>query len=71
MNVSPVRSNALIVSLIILPVGVFNFLFERLEDDDDDYDGLVAATVTCLSNVCTFIFLCPNSTEQQRRVECF
>ena len=62
MNVSPVRSNALIFSLIILPVGVFNFLFERLENDDDDNNGLVAATLTCLSNVCTFFG--PNSTEQ-------
>ena len=37
MDVSPVRSNRLIFSLIILAVGRLNFLFERLEDDDDDF----------------------------------
>ena len=47
MDVSLVRSNGLIFSLIILLVGGFNFLFERLEDGDDNHDGLVAVTVTC------------------------
>ena len=63
MDVSPVRSNALIFSLIILLVGVFNFLFEHLEDDDDDDDGLVVATVTYLSNVCTNFFFGYNERE--------
>ena len=47
VDVSPVRSNGLIFSLIILPVDGFNVLFERLEDNDNDYDGLVVSTVTC------------------------
>ena len=44
----------LIYSLIILPVGVLNFLFKRLKDDDDDDEGIATATITCVSNVCTF-----------------
>ena len=61
-DLSPVRSNTVIFSLIILPVGVFNFLFELLEDDDND-DGLVEATVTSLSNVCTNFFFRDNERE--------
>ena len=46
VDVAPVRSNGLIFSLIILPVGRCNVFFECVEDNDDNHDGLVVSTVT-------------------------